>query len=132
MGWEIRQWDRDRGEISAETPWIMLVWRRCCTTALKVRHCGSHCIACRRMHLEEKYFALFFSHNANLPCLHRVNVVEQFCVDSYNEEYFFTNARNVLQRKFLRKHIRLNLRKMSTFTRFFAARRFDKNFILRY
>jgi len=27
---------------------------------LKVRHCGGHCAACRRMHLEEKYFALFF------------------------------------------------------------------------
>lgn len=67
---------RDRGEITAETPWIMLVRRGCCTTALKVRHCGGHCAACRQMRFEERCFALF-SHK----CAVLVSTLSNFADD---------------------------------------------------
>lgn len=50
---EIREQDQDREKIPQETPRIMPVRRACRTTALKVRHCPGHCVACRRFYSGE-------------------------------------------------------------------------------
>jgi len=67
-------WIQRRIEIEAryrETPWIMLVWHRCCNHVISSPLWRSLCSLSSNA-LRRKIFCFFFSHNAR-PSRHHVN-----------------------------------------------------------